>query len=1704
MPHHGQRHPSLAYLHVEFDPPGVESAKGPRHDNDLVQIKDIRIVPTQAELTCERPPFLPSNDVPGAPHHLPPGWPRLLDIHFRLNREDMIDQLRQGIVLFLQALHKTIPGRRGDLFTRKRLRQLVGEDVSVNAYGNIELQGINISDQLRGSIRVSFDQPPQIKNQPEKKKRKIFWENSRRRLIKNSLVCFIYPAGGQDGVRVRDPINGELRLSLGIIHSKDIDEMARDAKKAVVHVTMIDNADYCHLVRAVKERVISSQDIFMVESLGGYFESYRHILRSLQMLEPVAMPFGKYLAPTEEQSTRGSATVITPPRYAMAPGFEFDLSVLLRTGRRGNLSLNVRDFASQQRAVAALRAYSITDDTQSQALVNSLCREVALISGPPGTGKTTIGVDLMRVLVHNAARMRCGPILCICYSDHALDQFLTHLLGKGIHSLVRIGSRPSERSEQLRHHNLYELVDQKTWTRSQKTARNKARSDCEKAAQSLKMADQELQSLQLSVASILQVVGKDSEEQHQSLKHGHCKGTVDHQLRTIEDNYLLWSSCDDLKLIQKENDSRKKKWKNDKSASSGRPILLPLPSTARSLNQLRQADLWTMSRWERKQLVEFWVNEVKREIQTRHTELMERMKDSSQAVEDVYDTVRQDILSNARVIGVTTYGAARHQALITALRPKIVICEEAGEVLESHILTALSESTQHLILIGDHLQLRPKISTYELSSESHPGQQYNLDRSLFERLINTAKVPSSLLTTQRRMRPEICDMVRHTLYPKLVDGGKVLEYPNVSGMASNLYFMSHCHPEDQRDQYLALSASNTFEAKMVEALVQHLLKNGYKQSSIAVLTPYINQLTKLRDTLQGTAELAFDERDQEQLNDMEDKKHITINFVNSQSSDDRLTLRTIDNYQGEEADIIIVSLVRSNTEKDEEGWSPTIGFLRSPNRTSVLLSRARHGMYLIGNASLMNQPKNGIWPKVMTELGINDRIGPGFLLRCRNHPDSEIPPATAPEIFKQFMPNGSCTMRCLMPLPCRHKCPRMCHFDDLEHLQSMCQEPCTRVLGLCGHTCSKKCREDCGNCQLFIGTVILPCGHKLENASCAQGRNRQMIQCKVRVNKRLPRCEYMAEMDCRDDASEFQCKVRVKKRLPHCVHMAEMDCRDNANDFHCKVQVKKYLPRCEHMAEMDCRDNANNFQCKAKCETTLECGHICPRNCLECQSTSTMACKSDPNTMKMVVDLFKKTPLGSVNVSEDPILVLSCGHVLSMSSLDDHMSIGDYYAGDTSGIAGTTTFVRAKPLPSSQVSMIGCPTCDSPIVGLKRYGRRIKYAQLTVRLKRFEKDQITSLSRAETMFNETLYLTQRALPAHLNSISSLVNTSAQEYVEKNLQAIWRIFSSSTSSSDPATSSKQHEDNPRRVRGSFTSDGYSLLNSDISSIFYVYDIPGEQGQIWLTLIEPVLRALKTFNEVHKQAVRSPIHELFQGADTTHLMEECARECGLPLDGKAGSSYVQSIQGQFNVLLLVLHAAMQVLEKISLKVYHDHPSASGWYKFVEDLLQCCVDHSHILCDAARKGKYLRLEINTKLNVLDLYLRHMQLLGYHPFDRSNALQKQKREDIINDVLTLFNGTLEDIIYRPNMDPWTDFVPKTKHYKAVQMESARKIALGEQRKSPSEVVELEIFRTKQTEFRRAGPWNRCPDGHSYVAANSKNTTQELACRDCGACIRG
>jgi superfamily I DNA and/or RNA helicase len=222
--------------------------------------------------------------------------------------------------------------------------------------------------------------------------------------------------------------------------------------------------------------------------------------------------------------------------------------------------------------------------------------------------------------------------------------------------------------------------------------------------------------------------------------------------------------------------------------------------------------------------------------------------------------------------------------------------EEAAEVFEAHVVSALSKDCEHLILIGDHNQLRPNPAVYKLVTD------YNLDISLFERLVmnNTKKV---MLTCQHRMRPEISVLMKHFYEQKIADAKSVLSFGNVLGLDKNIFFFNHSHLENRLNE--SKSKANFFESKFLVKLCQFLLRQSYAQTQITVLTMYLGQMTEVKNRLRAL-ELT------------------------------EIKVTTVDNYQGEENDFVLLSLVRSNT-------YGSIGFLEVNNRVCVALSRARKG-----------------------------------------------------------------------------------------------------------------------------------------------------------------------------------------------------------------------------------------------------------------------------------------------------------------------------------------------------------------------------------------------------------------------------------------------------------------------------------------------------------------------------------------------------------------------------------------------------------------------------------------------------------------------------------------------------------------------------------------------------------------------------------------
>ena len=264
------------------------------------------------------------------------------------------------------------------------------------------------------------------------------------------------------------------------------------------------------------------------------------------------------------------------------------------------------------------------------------------------------------------------------------------------------------------------------------------------------------------------------------------------------------------------------------------------------------SEVWRMRPQSRMTTYNIWRTEILKERAARVQESGAKYNELIDRNESIWMERDLEVIRGKRIIGCTTTAAAKYVQTLQSISPGVLLVEEAGEILESHILTALGPETKQMILIGDHKQLRPKVH-YDLSVEK--GDGYDLNRSLFERLVLKG-YPHQVLSQQHRMRPELSALIRQLTYPDLVDASSTQGRPNLRGFQDNVIFINHSEPEmelaevpDWRDNTSPSSKKNMFEAKMTLKCVRYLGQQGYGTDDIVVLTPYLGQLRLLMDEL---------------------------------------------------------------------------------------------------------------------------------------------------------------------------------------------------------------------------------------------------------------------------------------------------------------------------------------------------------------------------------------------------------------------------------------------------------------------------------------------------------------------------------------------------------------------------------------------------------------------------------------------------------------------------------------------------------------------------------------------------------------------------------------------------------------------------------------------------------------------------------------
>jgi hypothetical protein len=528
-----------------------------------------------------------------------------------------------------------------------------------------------------------------------------------------------------------------------------------------------------------------------------------------------------------------------------------------------------------------------------------------------------------------------------------------------------------------------------------------------------------------------------------------------------------------------------------------------------------------------------------RKEQTKYLEL-------SNEYEELRNIEDLAIMRNSRVVGMTTTCASRNHKLLRQLQPRVVIIEEAAEIFEAHVVTCLTEYCQHLILIGDHQQLRPNPSVYNLSVK------YSLDVSLLERMIE-AGVPYNRLSVQHRMRPEISKMFRH-IYDGLEDHASVTEYENIRGVIKNLFFIDHDVRESVHDN--VHSKVNQHEAEFLVELCFYLLRQGYKSSQITILTTYTGQMFVTRDLIKSRKD---------------------------EFEDDLPQVSSVDNFQGKENDIILLSLVRNNEEEN-------IGFLKTNNRVCVALSRARKGLYIIGNRKMLSN-QSPLWKQVLADFDKSGCIGKSLPVTCSNHQTENLVSSAAE--FKKLVPNGGCLEKCQHRLECGHACPQMCHPNGHENFK--CEKPCANNVNGCdvsGHKCTKLCHETCDLICQYPVDKMLHCGHPITLA-CSDDVN--IAKCKEQCVKTLV-CGHRCQAKCSASCTK-KCMELVKKTDFSCGHDNTLACSATQKD--CRVPCNTLL-ECEHPCDGrcgQCIQGRVHVKCVKKCNRNLVCSHQCKSNC---------------------------------------------------------------------------------------------------------------------------------------------------------------------------------------------------------------------------------------------------------------------------------------------------------------------------------------------------------------------------------------------------------------------------------------------------------------------------------------------------------------------------
>lgn len=276
-----------------------------------------------------------------------------------------------------------------------------------------------------------------------------------------------------------------------------------------------------------------------------------------------------------------------------------------------------------------------------------------------------------------------------------------------------------------------------------------------------------------------------------------------------------------------------------------------------------------------------------------------------------------DLVAKAQVITATLVGANHYT--VRNLKYNTIVIDEAGQALEPACWIPILKA-QKVILAGDHCQLPPTVKSAEAAKNG-------LATTLLEKCVDLHPESVVLLEEQYRMNEVIMGYSSSTFYEDRLKAHSSVATHVLFNNDNPLMFVdtAGCGFDEKTEQtstYNPEEAAFLFRhlTQLVSALDSHYKPDNFP--SIAIISPYKQQIDTLKEQFQSSPAL--------------------------QAYEHKIAINTIDSFQGQERDIVYISMTRSNPDS-------RIGFLSDIRRMNVAMTRARKKLVIIGDSATLSQ-----------------------------------------------------------------------------------------------------------------------------------------------------------------------------------------------------------------------------------------------------------------------------------------------------------------------------------------------------------------------------------------------------------------------------------------------------------------------------------------------------------------------------------------------------------------------------------------------------------------------------------------------------------------------------------------------------------------------------------------------------------------------------